>query len=137
MTDQGGAHILLVEDHEDSAEMITIFLEAEGYSVRWVSSATDALTVFGPGASDSPRPDLVLLDLTLPDLDGLELGRRLKQTVPDLPPIIVMSAKSAQAVESAADSIQAAGFVRKPFATESLIGSIQAVLSAYPPQPRA
>jgi len=137
MTDQAGAHILLVEDHEDSAEMITIFLEAEGYSVRWVSNATDALTVFAPGASDAPRPDLVLLDLTLPDLDGLELGRRLKQTVPDLPPIIVMSAKSAQAVESAADSIQAAGFVRKPFATEKLVGSIQAVLAAHPPQPRA
>jgi DNA-binding response OmpR family regulator len=137
MTDNAGRHILLVEDHEDSAEMITIFLEAEGYSVRWVSNATDALTVFEPGATDARRPDLVLLDLTLPDLDGLELGRRLRQSVPAMPPIIVMSAKSAQAVESAAESIQAAGFVRKPFATEKLLSSIHAVLDRLPPVARS
>src|SRR5690349_7315220 len=101
MEPQPGRHILLIEDHEDSAEMMTIFLESEGYSVRWAANATDALRVFAPD-QEQDRPDVVLLDLTLPDVDGLEVGRRLKQTVPDPPPIIIMSAKSAEAVESAA-----------------------------------
>lgn len=126
-----GKHILLVEDHEDSAEMMTIFLESEGYSVRWVSNALDALRVFSAMAADQgeQRPDVILLDLTLPDIDGIEVGRRLKQTVPDAPPIIIMSAKSAQAVESAAQSIEAAGYVRKPFATDRLMASIEHALT--------
>lgn len=134
-----GKHILLVEDHEDSAEMMTIFLESEGYSVRWVSNAVDALHVFSVSAADQdePRPDVILLDLTLPDLDGLEVGRRLKQTVPDAPPIIIMSAKSAQAVESAAHSIEAAGYVRKPFATDRLMASIEHALSGRPHHQKA
>ncbi len=126
---QAGKHILLVEDHEDSAEMMTIFLESEGYTVRWVSNAADALSVFGDPQSDI-RPDLILLDLTLPDIDGLEVGRRLRQSVPDTPPIIIMSAKSAEAVESAASSISAAGYVRKPFATDKLMASIESALAA-------
>ncbi len=127
---QAGKHILLVEDHEDSAEMMTIFLESEGYTVRWVSNAADALSVFGDASPTEARPDLILLDLTLPDIDGLEVGRRLKQSVPDTPPIIIMSAKSAEAVESAASSIAAAGYVRKPFATDKLMASIESALAA-------
>lgn len=123
-------HILLVEDHEDSAEMMTLFLESEGYRVQWVSTANAALDVFSaPSNANSERPDLILLDLTLPDIDGLEVGRRLRANVPDAPPIIIMSAKSAHAVQSAAQSIAAAGFVRKPFATDKLMASIKSALS--------
>lgn len=122
--------ILLVEDHEDSAEMMTLFLESEGYRVHWVSTANAALELFSSSEpSDVERPDLILLDLTLPDIDGLEVGRRLKESVPDAPPIIIMSAKSAHAVQSAAQSIAAAGFVRKPFATDKLMASIKTALA--------
>jgi DNA-binding response OmpR family regulator len=124
--------ILLVEDHEDSAEMMTLFLESEGYRVQWVSTAGAALKVFHEGGNATEnRPDLVLLDLTLPDIDGLEVGKRLKESIPNAPPIIIMSAKSAHAVQSAAQSIAAAGFVRKPFATDKLMASIRSALSMH------
>jgi DNA-binding response OmpR family regulator len=121
--------ILLVEDHEDSAEMMIIFLESEGYTVRWVNNAADALSLFfSPAVADSAhRPDLILLDLTLPDIDGVEVGRRLRK-VSNPPPIIIMSAKSAQAVASAAEAVEAAGYVRKPFAAEQLMLSIERAL---------
>jgi DNA-binding response OmpR family regulator len=134
-----GKQILLVEDHEDSAEMMTIFLESEGYTVRWVNNAADALRIFdadaaGSGAAvvatdaSTARPDLILLDLTLPDIDGIEVGRRLRQTAPQTP-IIIMSAKSVQAVESAAQSIHAVGYVRKPFDTGKLMAGIASALA--------
>ncbi len=116
--------ILLIEDHEDSAEMMKLLLDSRGYDVEWVSTAADALRVY----AEQRLPDLVLLDLTLPDLDGLELGRRLS-AVGNAPPIVVMSAKSARAVELAAEAIAAAGYVRKPFATDKLIASIQEALA--------
>lgn len=131
--DEAMGRILLVEDHEDSAEMMMLFLESEGYRVHWVSTANAALELFStaepPDAAQ--RPDLILLDLTLPDIDGLEVGRRLKEIVPDAPPIIIMSAKSAHAVQSAAQSIAAAGFVRKPFATDKLMASIRTALATH------
>jgi DNA-binding response OmpR family regulator len=127
-------HVLLVEDHEDSAEMMTLLLQSEGYSVHWVSTAGGALDVFAAEAFDAasnPRPDVILLDLTLPDIDGLEVGRRLRQSVPNVPPIVVMSAKSTNAVVSAAASIQAAGYVRKPFARDVLVGSLESAITGH------
>ncbi len=123
------ATILLVEDHEDSAEMMTLFLESEGYRVRWASTAQQAVEVFRKNGSPDERPDVILLDLTLPDVDGTEVGPLLRQVTNDVPPIIIMSAKSAQAVQSAAETMGAAGFVRKPFATDKLLASIASALN--------
>ncbi len=123
MHEKHGGRILLVEDHEDSAEMVTLFLDGEGYETRWVKSGAEALSAAG-----AEPFDVILLDLTLPDMDGLELGRRLHEVTPAATPILVMSAKSAGAVEDAARAIAAAGFVRKPFATDQLVATIEQAL---------
>jgi DNA-binding response OmpR family regulator len=123
VSSSGDKHILLIEDHEDSAEIMTLLLKAEGYLVRWVNTAAAALREL---ATTTPKPDVILLDLTLPDEDGLELGKKLR-AMPDAPPIVVMSAKAASAVENAAKSIGAAGAIRKPFATETLLTTVRQV----------
>src|SRR4051812_42525918 len=102
------SRILLVEDHEDSAELLTMLLEDEGFEVGWAATGAAAVALFDHG-----RPDVVLLDLTLPDVDGLELGKRLA-AAPGAAPIVVMSAKAADVVADAADEVQAAAHVVKP-----------------------
>jgi len=127
-----GKQILLVEDHRDSAEAITMILEMEGYVVRWVATAREALQALSASAaagSQASLPDLILLDLMLPDMSGIELVREWSATGQAIPPIIIASAKPPQAIKSAACSIGAAGIVRKPFSLDELLGCVAAVLS--------
>jgi DNA-binding response OmpR family regulator len=133
-----GKQILLVEDDTDSAEMFMMLLEMEGYQVTWVPTATAVLRFFssmaGPdGESPEGRlvspPHLLLLDLTLPDMEVTEMVQRLTESGHAIPPIILMSAKSLQAVEAAAEAIGAVSIVRKPFDLEDLLNGIEAVLN--------
>ena len=127
--------ILIVEDHVETAEMLTAILEDEGYTVRWVDRASEALELFPhPGKNGHDRehqdrpPDLILLDLTMPDCDPLEVVQHLSETPEDRPPVIVVSAKPTEAVEEAARTIGAAGIVFKPFPLDVLLQSIDAAL---------
>ena len=120
-----GKRILLVEDHEDSAEILRLFLEAEGCQVQWAPTAAAALAAFD--GRRRPPPDLVLLDLTLPDLDGVELGRRLR-ALPQPPPVLLLSGKSQHALSGAAATVDAVGYVRKPFSAGGLLDAVAAAL---------
>src|SRR5687768_6495039 len=83
-------HLLIVEDDADTGEMMQILLEAEGYRVRWALTGTTALKILTAAASEpSNGVDLMLLDLTLPDMDGVELVRKLRESDAALPPVIV------------------------------------------------
>jgi len=64
---------LIVDDHEDSAEMLSMLITAWGHDVR---TAHDGRTAFD--LATAFQPEVILLDLTLPDIDGVELGRRLR-----------------------------------------------------------
>jgi DNA-binding response OmpR family regulator len=65
--------VLIVDDHQDSAEMLSMLVSAWGHDTR---TAHDGLSAFD--LAGVFRPEIILLDLTLPDIDGLELGRRLR-----------------------------------------------------------
>ena len=66
-------HILIVEDQANTAEMLTSYFEAQGYEVTSVGWGNDALTFI-----EKTVPDLIMLDIRLPDIDGYEVCRRLR-----------------------------------------------------------
>ena len=125
-----GVEILLVEDDEDSAEMMTDFLESHGYSTAWVGSGRLAVELVRKRRlSSEPAPALILLDLTLPDLEGTEVVDALKSDDGEaLPPIVVASARPDDEIKRAAIRIGAAAFARKPFSLEQMLQTIDDVI---------
>jgi DNA-binding response OmpR family regulator len=103
--------VLLVEDDRDSAEALELLLRSNGFEVEWVPSARATLEIYQKDPSH--HVDLILLDLMLPDLDGVSLIARLS-TITDLPPLVIHSAVSAPAAKAAAEQIGAAAVLRKP-----------------------
>lgn len=89
VTDQGPPRILVVEDDEGIGAGLVRALGSAGYSPRWCPSAADAL-----GAA-AATVDLVVLDLGLPDLDGLDLCRRLRSEHPTMP-ILILTARGSE-----------------------------------------
>jgi len=115
------ARILLVDDEASIQRAVAPLLRSRGYEVETVGSGSDALRV----ASERP-PDLVVLDLGLPDLDGVEVCRRIRKgsTVP----IIVLSARSNEVDKVAALDLGADDYVTKPFSPEELLARIRVAL---------
>ena len=118
-----GKRVLAIEDDKDILELIAYNLERDGYEVIGVSSGEDGLAVAG-----SKGPDLVLLDLMLPGIDGLEVCRRLKAD-PDTAhlPVIIVSAKGEESDIVAGLELGADDYVTKPFSPKVLIARIRAV----------
>ncbi len=116
--------MLVIEDHADTADMLAVILESEGYSVRMVSTASEAHTILGDTAAS--HVDIVLLDLTLPDMNGDDMIKQLRQKGVKLPPILIMSAGQEGSLNDASQSIEAADVVRKPFDIQVLLERIEA-----------
>jgi DNA-binding response OmpR family regulator len=121
------SQILVVEDHHDTAEMLRTILEEEGYVVQVVERAGQALQLFL--RHGDPTPDLMILDLTLPDMPAVDLITSITETTTTHPPIIVVSAKTAPAIEQAAEAVGATAVLQKPFAIEQLLETVQTALS--------
>jgi len=117
-------HILIVEDEEDILELVRFNLEKEGYNVTGVMTGEDGLR-----AAESTVPDLVLLDLMLPELDGLEVCKLLKRnTKTTTVPIVMLTAKGEEADIVTGLELGADDYVTKPFSPRILIARIRAVL---------
>jgi len=123
-----GKKILIVEDHEDTRELLEYNLSASGFEVRAVRDGTAALEVVRPF-----QPDLVLLDLMLPGMDGLEICRKLKK-YPDTSatPVIMLTAKGEEVDRIVGLELGADDYVVKPFSPRELILRIKAVLRRTP-----
>ena len=116
--------VLVVEDEEDIRELVSYNLLKEGYQVAGVASGEEALA-----AVESKPPDLVLLDIMLPNLDGLGVCRKLK----DNPrfkaiPIIMLTAKGEESDIVAGLNMGADDYITKPFSPKVLLARVQAVL---------
>jgi DNA-binding response OmpR family regulator len=127
--------ILVVEDDAAVGEMLTTVLEMEGYETARADSGVEAINLLaGIGAHGSMRhdcsPDLMLLDLQLPAMDGVQMVRHLAHLKQRVPPIILVSAKRPEAVEAAAVAIGAAAVLYKPFQIEELLDEIKAILAS-------
>ena len=101
------ATLALVDDDENIVESLKMFFEAEGYKVRTYHDGQTALTAL----TETP-PDLVVLDVKMPKMDGMEVLRRLRQTS-DIP-VIFLTSKDEEIDEVIGFNIGADDFVRKP-----------------------
>lgn len=124
--------ILIVDDYEDGREMSAELLSMRGYTVLTAGTGLAALDVARTG-----KPHLMLLDLTLPDLDGFEVARRLKADPATAGiAIIMLTAHADAALERSAAAIGCAGFVTKPCMPTELVRRIDAALGRVPaPKP--
>ena len=117
-------HILVVEDEEDILELLRYNLAKEGYRVTGVLSGEEALRT-----ARSQPPDLVILDLMLPGIDGLTVCRELKQDAKTREtPIIMLTAKGEEADVVAGLELGADDYVTKPFSPRVLLARLRAVL---------
>jgi CheY-like chemotaxis protein len=126
-----GKQILVVEDHPESVELLQMILEDEGYSVQSVETGRRAIQAVSAPSSDEipdPPPDLILLDLRLPDMTGVEVVRELQENLTEVPPVVFLSADSPQSLNEAARSVGAVA-VRKPFNLDELFEVINSALA--------
>jgi two-component system response regulator VicR len=115
-------HILVVEDDEAIAAGLSLNLKLEGYSSEVAEDGVRALDLMR-----SHAPDLILLDISMPNKDGLELLSELRQGG-DLTPVIVLSAREGEYDKVAALRLGADDYVTKPFALAELMARVTAVL---------
>jgi DNA-binding response OmpR family regulator len=118
--------ILLVEDEERIASFVVTGLEAHGYAVEHVATGGEALARLRDGA-----PDLIVLDLALPDMDGLDVLSRLREEERPVPVIILTArADMEDLVEGLA--LGADDYLTKPFAFDELVARVRARLRVRP-----
>jgi DNA-binding response OmpR family regulator len=124
------ARILLIEDDRDSAEAIRTLLEIDGFNVTWAGTAREAIDCFKDTRLGERRPDLILLDLMLQDMDGVMLLKEIAE-IGTPPPVIVHSAASENAIGSAAEQVGAVGVLRKPTEGSPLRELLRSVLTQF------
>ena len=113
--------ILLVEDDENIRIMVSAMLISSGYQVIEATTCSSAITL-----ACSHNPDMIVLDLGLPDKDGIELLTTVREN--DLTPIIVLSARSDEAEKVTAFDLGANDYITKPFSAAEFLARVRSVL---------
>lgn len=122
MTDK--QKILIVDDDENIAELISLYLTKECYDTKMVHSGEDAINVF-----DTYKPNLILLDLMLPGIDGYQVCREIRTH--SQVPVIMLSAKGEVFDKVLGLELGADDYIMKPFDAKELIARVKAVLRRY------
>jgi len=116
--------ILAVDDEEDILELLRFNLTKEGFAVIGAASGEEALKF-----ARAEKPELILLDLLLPGIDGLEVARRLKKDASTKEiPIIMVTAKGEEADIVTGLEVGAEDYITKPFSRKVLVARVRAVL---------
>jgi len=113
--------ILIVEDEQSIARFISAILGANGYETLQAQTGTEALSIIS-----SNCPDLVILDLGLPDMDGIEILRDLRSW--SSLPVVVVSARSHEKDKVAALDMGADDYLTKPFGTDELLARVRTAI---------
>ncbi|OEU74024.1 MAG: two-component system response regulator [Desulfuromonadales bacterium C00003068] len=118
--------ILIVEDEESLLKLATILITSQGHEVIAVSSGVKALDALA-----REHVDLVLLDVMLPELDGFEVCRRIKQA-PETKsiPVVMLTAKKNQVDLDLGDEVGADWYITKPFKSANVIETVERFLNA-------
>lgn len=116
-----GTRVLLVEDDRTVAEVVARYLERDGHEVEWVSDGRAAID-----RAVAEPPDLVVLDLMLPKVDGLEVCRRVRALAPI--PVIMLTARGDETDRVIGLDLGADDYVTKPFSPRELVSRVRAVL---------
>jgi len=119
----GSRRILVVEDDDGIRDMMEMVLDGEGYEVLSATNGIMALELL-----QDVRPELILLDMKMPGMDGWEFARRYAELPHPRPPIVVVTA--AQDASRRAAEIAAQGYLAKPFGIDDLLAVIDDQLAA-------
>ncbi|WP_026734447.1 response regulator transcription factor [Fischerella sp. PCC 9605] len=117
----GKKQILVVDDVIDNSLLIATILEAEGYQVDIASCGYTAISKI-----EANPPNLVLLDLMMPEIDGYEVARWIRQNHPSISVMIVTAYDELPAFEQ--QQVQVDGVIRKPINIDELVTQVQAIL---------
>jgi DNA-binding response OmpR family regulator len=122
--------VLLIEDEESIATLVTAYLERDGFRAKWVRSGMEGLA-----AVEHESPRLVILDIGLPDMDGFEVCRQIrrKRSVP----IVMLTARDDEIDRVTGLEVGADDYVSKPFSPRELIARVRAVLRRTEPESEA
>ena len=121
--------VLVVEDEASIASFVSLYLKNAGYSVRTAANGTDALAQAGTG-----DVDLVVLDLMLPDIDGIEVCRRLRKAT-DMP-ILMLTARDEDVDKIIGLEVGADDYKTKPFNPRELVARVKSILRRVGPEGR-
>jgi DNA-binding response OmpR family regulator len=113
--------VLIVDDEETVREVVGQYLELEGYLIVQASTGLEALRL-----AEKTPPDLVILDLTLPGIDGLEICRRLR--IVSAVPILMLTARAEDAEKLEGFEAGADDYITKPFNPRELVVRVQAIM---------
>ncbi|EGJ27695.1 response regulator YycF [Streptococcus porcinus] len=113
--------ILIVDDEKPISDIIKFNLTKEGYDIMTAFDGREAITIF-----EEDKPDLVILDLMLPEMDGLEVAKEIRKT--SHIPIIMLSAKDSEFDKVIGLEIGADDYVTKPFSNRELLARVKAHL---------
>jgi DNA-binding response OmpR family regulator len=117
----GERHVLVVDDEPIVREILQRYLSREGFVVTTAADGQAALDVF-----DAAKPDLIVLDLMLPRVDGLEVFRRIRQR--DRTPVIMLTARGEEVDRVVGLDLGADDYVAKPFSPREIVARARAVL---------
>jgi len=122
-----GASILVVEDDPDYRSILVHILRQAGYHVQEGSNGEEGLAAFAAGL-----PDLVILDVNLPDTDGFELCRAMRREEKECPPILFCTVRAS--VDVVAEGMKAGGqdYIIKPFDGEDVLARVASILGRTP-----
>jgi two-component system cell cycle response regulator DivK len=125
------ATILIVDDNRDNLFVLDRLLTHEGHRVLTAEDGAEALSL-----AHGDQPDLVLMDLDMPVMDGFEASRRIR-AIPDLAhvPILALSAHALLGDEERAMGHAIDGFISKPFSAQQLLSRVSAMLAHPAPRP--
>ncbi|MBI3595158.1 MAG: response regulator transcription factor [Nitrospirae bacterium] len=122
-------HILTIEDEPDIASLIKLYLEKEGYRVTHISDGAKGLTEI-----QRSRPDLLILDLMLPGMDGLEICKKLRgKTETASVPILMLTAKGEEFDKVLGLELGADDYLTKPFSPRELVARVKSLLRRSSP----
>jgi DNA-binding response OmpR family regulator len=119
--------VLVVEDEASIASFVALYLKNAGYSVSTVANGTDALA-----SVDREQPSLIVLDLMLPDIDGIEICRRVRQKS-DIP-ILMLTARDEDVDKIIGLEVGADDYMTKPFNPRELVARVKSILRRSTPE---
>src|SRR3954465_4658727 len=129
MASKGQQTVLVVEDEASIASFVALYLKNAGYTVRTATTGGEALAQV-----NAQLPDMILLDLMLPDIDGLEVCKRIRQRS-DVP-ILMLTARDEDVDKIIGLEVGADDYLTKPFNPRELVARVKSVLRRATPEGR-
>jgi two-component system response regulator RegX3 len=117
-------NILVTEDVKELADLVTLYLSKEGFDVRAVESAEDGFTVI-----ESWKPELVILDINLPGMDGFEFLQKFRKS--NDAPVLIVSARDNDEDQISGLGIGADEYITKPFSPKVLVARVRALFRRF------